>query len=111
MLNTVSLLGNLTKDPETRTTTSGKTVTTFTLAINDYNNHVNYIPCVAWEGIGETIARNVSKGRQLGVTGSIRMSEFQDSFGNKQTRFEVQVKDFAFCGKREKVETEEFFEV
>lgn len=111
MINSITLLGNLTKDPETRTTMSGKTVTTFTLAVNSYNNRADFIPCVAWEGIGETIARNVSKGRQLAVSGQIHSRNFEDSAGNKRTALEVNVEDFAFCGKKEKVESADFYEV
>ena len=73
--NKVILMGNLTADPETRTTPNGQNVTSFSLAINRTWNNANgerqeetsFINCTAWGKTGETIAKYVSKGRQVVV--------------------------------------------
>ena len=110
MINIAVLQGNLTRDAETRTTTTGKTVTTFTLAVNRFKDGVDFINCVAWESIGETIARNTSKGTQITVAGRIQSRSFEDKAGQKRTVYEIIVTDFSFCGKREKQDVEQDFE-
>lgn len=105
MINSVNLIGNLTRDPETRTTTTGKTVTTFGLAVNRFNDACDFIQCVAWDRMGEAIARNTSKGTQLAVSGRLQSRQYEDKTGVKRTILEVVVTDFLFCGKKEHTAT------
>lgn len=104
MINSWVIQGNMTKDPETRTTTSGKNVTSFTLAVNKFKDGCDFIPCVAWEQVGDTIARNTSKGSQLAVSGRGQSRQFEDKNGIKRTIIELVVDEFAFCGKKEQKE-------
>lgn len=84
--NKVILLGNLTADPETRTTPSGQSVTSFSLAVNRTWNDANgqrqeetsFINCTAWGQRGETIAKYVQKGRQLLVSGRLQQRSWDD---------------------------------
>ena len=103
--NKVILLGNLTADPETRTTPSGQSVTSFSLAVNRTWNDANgqrqeetsFINCTAWGQRGETIAKYVGKGRQLLVSGRLQQRSWDDKeTGKKRSRIEVTATDVTF---------------
>ena len=105
--NKVILMGNLTRDPETRTTPNGQTVTNFSLAVNrtwkgadgQQNEDVNYIDCVAWGKPGEIIAQYLGKGRAVLVSGRLDQRSWEDKeTGGKRSKIEVVVEDFNFVG-------------
>lgn len=105
--NKVILMGNLTRDPETRTTPSGQSVTNFSLAVNrtwrgadgQQNEAVSYIDCVAWGKPGEIIAQYMTKGRSLLVSGRLDQRSWEDKeSGGKRSKIEVIVEDFNFTG-------------
>jgi single-strand DNA-binding protein len=107
--NKVILMGNLTRDPETRTTPSGQSVTSFSLAVNrtwrnangDSQESVSYIDCVAWGKAGEIIAQYVTKGRPLLVSGRLEQRSWDDKeSGQKRSKVEVIVEDFNFIDSR-----------
>lgn len=103
--NKVILMGNLTRDPEVRTTPSGQSVTNFSLAVNrtwraaDGTNQesVSYIDCVAWGKTGEIIAQYMQKGRSLLVSGRLDQRSWEQD-GQKRSKVEVIVEDFNFVG-------------
>lgn len=98
-------MGNLTRDPETRQTPSGQSVTNFSLAISrswkgqDGNTQeaVSFIDCVAWGRTGEIIAQYVQKGRPILVSGRLDQRSWEQD-GNKRSKVEVVVEDFNFIG-------------
>ena len=102
MLNSVALVGRLTADPELRTTTSGKSVTSFTLAVN--RNYVakgkerecDFIDCVAWAGTAEFVVRYFKRGSTLGIGGNLRTRMYEDKQGNKRKAVEVEVREACF---------------
>ncbi len=103
--NKVVLLGNLTADPEMRTTPNGQNVTSFSLAINRTWNNANgerqeetsFINCTAWGKTGETIAKYVSRGRQLLVSGRLQQRTWQDKdTGKNRSAVDVVVEEFSF---------------
>jgi single-strand DNA-binding protein len=105
--NKVILMGNLTRDPEVRTTPGGQSVASFGLAINrtwrgadgEQHENVSYIDCVAWGKTGEIIAQYVQKGRALLVSGRIEQRSWDDKeSGQKRSKVEVIVEDFNFVG-------------
>lgn len=105
--NKVILMGNLTRDPETKTTPSGQTVTNFSLAVNrtwrgqdgQQQEAVSYIDCVAWGKAGEIIAQYLSKGRAVLVSGRLDQRSWEDKeTGGKRSKIEVVVEDFNFVG-------------
>lgn len=103
--NHITLLGRLTRDPEVRTTTSGKSVTSFSLAVSrgwrdaqgNPQEQVSFINCVAWGNGGETIAKYVSKGEQLLVGGRLDQRTYEKD-GTTMYAFEVYVETFNFVG-------------
>jgi single-strand DNA-binding protein len=103
--NKVILMGNLTADPETRTTPGGQSVTSFSLAVNRMWNdrdgnrqeETSFINCTAWGPRGETIAKYVQKGRQLLVCGRLQQRTWDDKdTGKKRSAVDVVVEEFSF---------------
>lgn len=99
------IIGNLTRDPETRATPSGAQVTSFSIAVNrtykgadgGQKEQVSFIECVAWGKTGEIIAQYCQKGSPLLVTGRIEQRSWEDkTTGQKRSRVEVVVEDFNF---------------
>lgn len=103
MLNIVALVGRLAKDPELKTTPSGTSVCSFTLAVDrsyskDGNRQTDWIDCVAWRHTAEFICKYFSKGQQMAVSGSIQTRNYEDHNGNKRKAVEVNVTQVDFCG-------------
>ena len=105
--NKVILMGNLTRDPETRTTPSGQNVTNFSLAVNrrwkgsdgQQQESVSYIDCVAWGKGGDIIAQYLTKGSAVLVSGRLDQRSWDDKeSGQKRSKIEVVVDDFNFVG-------------
>ncbi|WP_462133193.1 single-stranded DNA-binding protein [Peptostreptococcus stomatis] len=90
-MNNVVIVGRLTKDPELKYLTSGTPVATFTLAINrDYKNKdgsipVDFIPVEIMGKPAEFVANYITKGRLVGVQGSIRVDRYETPDGEKKT--------------------------
>lgn len=103
--NKVIILGNLTRDPELRTTPNGQTVCGFSLAINrtwrnadgEQQEAVDYIDCNAWGKAGEIINQYMQKGRALLVSGRLQQRSWEQD-GQKRSKVEVVVEDFNFVG-------------
>ena len=96
-MNTVQILGNLTRDPEVRYTQSGLAVATFTVAAsntyvdsatNETKEQTAFINCVAWGKLGEAVG-NYRKGNRLFVEGRIQTRSYEDSNGQKKYVTEV----------------------
>jgi len=110
--NKVILMGNLTRDPEVRTTPSGQSVASFGLAVNrtwrgadgNQQESVSYIACVAWGKTGEIIAQYVQKGRPLLVSGRLEQRSWEKD-GQKHSKVEVIVEDFNFVGSGDRDRT------
>lgn len=96
MINTVVLTGRLTKDIELRRTTSGKTCTSFTLAVNRNREETDFINCVAWDKVAELLERYTHKGSQIGVEGRIQTRNYDDRNGKKVYVTEVLVNSISF---------------
>lgn len=88
-MNTVNLMGNIGKDIELKTTPSGKSVCSFSLAVRRTKDVTDWINVVAWEKTAEMIANNFSKGSKIAITGSIQTRNYEDKQGNKRTAVDV----------------------
>ena len=93
MLNQVTLMGRLTRDPELKYTSTNKPVTSFRLAVQrDTNNDVaDFVDCVAWDKTAEMVSRYYRKGERMGVDGRIHTRNWVDSDGNNRSATEVVV--------------------
>ncbi len=101
------IAGNLTRDPELRSTPSGNSVCSFSVAVNrvyrDANGEnkedVSFIDCSAWGKLGEMIANYAKKGSGVLVSGRLSQRTWEDkNGGGKRSRVEIVVEDFNFTG-------------
>ena len=112
MLNCVTLMGRLVADPELRTTTTGKSVCTFRIAVDrsyqkqGEQRQADFITIVAWESTGNFVSRYFTKGSMIAVQGSIQTRNYQDSNGNNRTAFEVLAREVSFCGSKAETGTQ-----
>ena len=98
-INQVILMGRLTRDPEQRTTTTGKTVTNFSLAVDrgGQDDQADFFDVTAWEKTGELVAQYLTKGRRCLVQGRLRQDSWEDKeTGKKRSRVEVVAFDVTF---------------
>lgn len=98
-VNQVILLGRLTRDPEQRTTTSGKTIVTFSLAVDrgGKDDGADFFEVTAWEKLGELVVKYVSKGRKVLVQGRLRQDTWDDKeSGKKRSKVAVVATDVTF---------------
>lgn len=101
-LNTIILQGRLVKDPDLRSTNSGKKVCTFTIAVDRARkSDTDYIPCVAWNLTGEFVNNYFLKGDPILVQGRLSTRKYDDRDGNRRTAYEVVVDEVNFSiGKK-----------
>lgn len=103
--NQVILMGNLTRDPELRTTPNGATVCSFSLALNrsyknaegDWTEATDFIDIVAWGPLGERVAQYLTKGRPALVNGRLQSRSWEQE-GQKRSKVEVVAQDVTFLG-------------
>ena len=108
MLNLVALMGRFTRDPEPKTTSSGVSVTSFTLAVErDYVKQgeerlADFIDVVAWRNTADFVCKYFRKGQLVAVQGSIQTRTYTDKNGNKRKAVEVVTSNVHFAeGKKE----------
>lgn len=105
MLNHITIMGRLTRDPELRYTQSQTPVASFSLAVDrDYGSRdggekqTDFIDCVAWRSTGEFVSKYFQKGSMAVVSGRLQMRDWTDKDGNKRTSAEV-VADNVYFGE------------
>ena len=104
MLNHITIMGRLTRDPELRTTQSGVSVTSFTVAVDrDYTpqggqKETDFIDCVAWRQGGEFVSKYFHKGSMIVVSGRLESRKWTDRNGQNRTSWEIQV-DHSYFGE------------
>jgi single-strand binding protein len=96
-INQVILMGRLTRDPELRTTTTGKSVVNFSLAVDKGGQDAgaDFFEIVAWEKLAELIQQYLSKGRRCLVQGRLSQRQWEQD-GQKRSRIEVMASDVTF---------------
>ncbi len=101
------ITGNLTRDPELRTTPNGSSVCSFSVAVNrvfrdtngEQKEDVSFIDCSAWGKLGEMISQYAKKGTGVLVSGRLDQRSWEDkTTGQKRSRVEIVVEDFNFTG-------------
>ena len=105
--NQVTLMGNLTRDPELRSTANGQSVCNFSLALNrsykdatgNWQEATDYIDVIAWGPLGERVQQYVTKGRPVLVSGRLQNRTWEQD-GQKRNKVEVVAQDVTFLGGR-----------
>ncbi len=114
MLNHITIMGRLTRDPELRRTASGIAVASFTVAVDrdfsgkDNEKETDFIDCVAWRQTGEFVSKHFTKGRMIVVSGSLQIRSWNDKDGNKRRTAEVVADNCYFGDSKKESETGNF---
>ena len=98
-INQVILMGRLTRDPEQRTTSTGKTIASFSIAVDrgGQDDAADFFDVTAWEKLGELVMQYLAKGRRVLVQGRLRQDSWDDKeTGKKRSRIEVTATDVTF---------------
>lgn len=103
-MNHLTIIGNLTADPQSRTTQDGKNVTNFTVAVNRRKSSQNQQPeadffrVAAWNKLGENCQKFLAKGRKVSVVGPVSVRTYQAQDGTTKASLEVLATDVEFLG-------------
>jgi single-strand DNA-binding protein len=98
-INQVILMGRLTRDPEQRTTSGGKTIASFSIAVDrgGDSDAADFFEVTAWEKLGDLVIQYLGKGRRVLVQGRLRQDSWDDKeTGKKRSRVEVTATDVTF---------------
>lgn len=108
MLNQISVMGRIVRDPELRRTNSGKPVTSFTLACDrDFKDsqtgekEVDFLDCVAWNSTAEIVEKYFHKGQMAVAMGRLQIRQYTDKNGQKRRQAEILASSVYFCGGKE----------
>lgn len=102
-MNSICLMGRLTVDPELKTTQTGVSVTSFSVAVDrayrpkDQERQTDFINCVAWRGTAEFISRYFHKGQRIALQGSLQSRRYTANDGSQRTAYEVVIDNAFFC--------------
>lgn len=101
-MNRIIIKGRLTKDPELKTTNSGKNVCNFDVAVGRNFNHeiADFFECTVWNEKAEFICKNFGKGKEILIEGEMQSEKFTDKNGNKRTSWKINVDRIEFCGDK-----------
>lgn len=105
MLNRITIMGRLVRDPELRKTASDVSVVTFTVAVDrDYKQGdekvADFVDVTAWRGQADFIAKSFTKGRMICVDGSLQSNKWQDKEGNNRISWFVQAQNVYFADSK-----------
>ena len=106
-MNKFVAVGRTTKDCDIRSTSTGKQVASFTLAVDrDFKNaqgerEADFLPCVVWGKLSEVCEKYVTKGKQIAVAGRIQTRNYEDKDGQRRYITEVIVSDLQLLGSRQ----------
>ncbi len=105
-MNRVVLVGRIVRDPELRRTTSGASVTSFTVAVdnpgrgNGQDRSASFIPCTCWNKTAENVAKYCQKGSMVGVDGRLNQRSYEDKTGAKRSVVEVVAESVQFLSAK-----------
>lgn len=108
-MNSITLIGRTTKEPDVRTIPSGSKCASFCLAVDRRTKEgktADFIDCVAWGKTAELVESYIKKGERLGIVGALQTRNYEDKEGNKRKVYEVLIDRIEFLGGN-KAETTE----
>ncbi|MFH1533672.1 MAG: single-stranded DNA-binding protein [Nitrospirota bacterium] len=114
-VNKIIIIGNLTRDPETKETQNGQPITTFGIATNrewtvregERKKSTEFHEIVAWAKLAEICGKFLSKGKLVYLEGYLKTRSWETEEGDKRFRTEIVLQDMIMLEKREKLEGEE----
>jgi len=112
-MNKITIIGNLTRDPDTRTVSSGKTVCSFTVAVNRRHSsnsnqpEADFFRVSCWDKLGESCQHYLAKGRKVAVVGPVSVSSYEAKDGSTRFSLEVRAEDVEFLSPKEQSDAAE----
>lgn len=100
-MNKAIIVGNLTADPQTRTTPNGNSVCSFTVAVNGRDNQATFFRVSAWNKLAELCQQYLAKGRKVLVTGPVSARAYQTNGGENRASLELVANEVEFLSPRE----------
>ena len=103
-MNKITLIGNLTNDPEIRSTQTGKSVCTFIIAVNRKKvsePQTDFFRINAWNGLADTCARFLNKGKKVAVVGELQARTYEDKQGKTRLTLDVSADEVEFLSPKE----------
>lgn len=102
MINNVVIMGRLTKEPEERKTSTGKTVCSFCVAVDDSfdKEKTHFLDIIAWNKTAEFICKYFNKGSMIAVQGRLATRMWEDKNGSKHKAVEIVADNVSFCGSK-----------
>lgn len=115
-MNKITLIGNLTNEPEKRATPNGTSVTSFTIAVNRRGqDKPDFFRINAWRGLADTCAKFLAKGRKVAVVGELQARTYEAKDGKTKVSLDVQADEVEFLSpaeqKQEKPKTDEWQDI
>lgn len=115
-MNRITIIGNLVKDPDSRVTQSGHTVTAFTVAVNRRHRvegqpDADFFRVTVWDKLGEICQKSLSKGKKVAVVGAISCSTYRAQDGSTRASLDLMANEVEFLSPKEKQEEQKFVEV
>lgn len=101
-MNTISLMGRLTAEPELKQSSSGEAFLPFCIAVDrrGAERMIDFIDCIAFKGTAEIMAKYCHKGDQIGISGSLQTKSYETQTGEKRKAYNVIVNSFDFGAKK-----------
>ena len=105
-MNKVILIGNLSKDPELSTTTSGISLCKFDIAVQrrfetNGERETDFFKIIAWRGLADNCGKYLSKGKKAAVVGSLQTRTYEDKYGNKRYVTEIVADEVEFVSPKQ----------
>lgn len=102
-MNKLFIIGNLTGDPQTRVTQNGKSVCSFTMAVNRRNkkDETDFFRIIVWDKLGELCQQYLAKGRKVAVTGSVSCSTYSAQTGEVRASMNVMADEVEFLSPKD----------
>ena len=116
-MNKITLIGNLTNEPEKRATPNGTSVTSFTIAVNrrGQDKQTDFFRINAWRGLADTCAKFLARGRKVAVVGELQARTYEAKDGKTKVSLDVQADEVEFLSpaeqKQEKPKTDEWQDI
>jgi single-strand DNA-binding protein len=108
--NVVVVVGNLTKAPELRTTPSGTSVCSFSVAVNEYykgEQRASFFEVVAWGKVAENVDKYLDKGSKVAVQGNLKQDRWENDKGDKRSKVKINAFSVEFLTPKKKNDTED----
>lgn len=109
-MNVITIVGNLVKNVEVKSTQNGISVCSFTVAVKrpHTSDTTDFIPCTAWRQTADFLGKYASKGRKVGISGILTARNYEDKNGNKRTAYEILVDSAELLDSRSNNQTQNY---